>query len=60
MGMLGPKNRTIDGLRTMLDEVEQKAHVPADDPDVIALKAIVDEKIAKLEDDGSAKPQNDD
>lgn len=42
-------NAKLDDLRTIVEKVEQKAHVPAENPDVIALKKIVDDKIARLE-----------
>ena len=43
------KDRMIDDLRTIVEKVEQKAHVPPDNPDVIALRRIVDNKISELE-----------
>jgi hypothetical protein len=52
--MLDSKSRTIDELRTIVEKVEKKAHVPTDNPDVVALKSIVDERIAKLEHDDRA------
>src|SRR5215469_17707778 len=39
----------LDQLRTIVGKVEQKAHMPANDPDVRELKTIVDAKIAKLQ-----------
>jgi len=39
----------IDDLRTIVEKVEQKAHVPPDNPDVIALRRIVENKISELE-----------
>jgi len=38
----------LDDLRTIVEKVEQKADVPADNPDVIALKNIVEQKIVQL------------
>ena len=32
-----------------MERVEQKAQVPPDDPDVVALRQIVEDKIAELE-----------
>lgn len=52
--MLDSKSRTIDELRTIVEKVERKAHVPTDNPDVVALKTIVEERIAKLEHDDKA------
>jgi hypothetical protein len=40
------KNRTIEDLRTIVEKVERKAHVPSDDPDIIALWHIVESKIS--------------
>lgn len=39
----------LENLRTIIEKVERKAHVPADNPDVVALKIIVEDKIARLE-----------
>lgn len=39
----------LENLRTIVEKVERKAHVPADNPGVIALKTIVEDKIARLE-----------
>ena len=43
------KDRMIDDLRTIVEKVEQKAHMPPDNPDVVALRRIVDNKISELE-----------
>jgi hypothetical protein len=47
-------------LRTIVAKVEQKAHVPADNPDVIALKNIVEHRIEELQDNRNLpKPPSD-
>jgi hypothetical protein len=47
------KNRKIDDLATIVEKVEQKAHVPADNPDLVALRHIVENKISALKTEGS-------
>lgn len=39
----------LEELRTLVEKVEQKAHVPADHPDVIALQNIIENKLEQLE-----------
>jgi hypothetical protein len=41
--------RTLDDLRAIVERVELKAHVRADDPDLLALRGIIEQKIARLE-----------
>jgi hypothetical protein len=43
------RDRALEDLRTIVDKVEQKAHVPPDNPDLVALWQIVEHKIADLE-----------
>jgi len=43
------KVRVIDVLRTIVNKVEQKAHVPPDNPDLVALRRIVENRICELE-----------
>jgi hypothetical protein len=38
----------LNDLRTIVEKVKQKAHVPPDNPDIVALKNIVEEKILRL------------
>ena len=40
-------------LRTILEKVQERAHVPEDNPDVIALRDIVNDKIERLEEESS-------
>ena len=47
------KARAIDDLRTIVEKVEQKAHVPPDNPDLVALRRIVESKICELEAEGT-------
>jgi hypothetical protein len=42
------KNRKIDELATIVEKVEQKAHVAPDNPDLVALRHIVESKISEL------------
>jgi len=49
------KDRMIDDLRTIVEKVEQKAHMPPDNPDVVALRRIVDNKISELETEKGSK-----
>lgn len=43
------KDRALQDLRTIVEKVEEKAHVPPDNPDLVALRHIVELKIAELE-----------
>jgi len=43
------KERALEELRTIAEKVEQKAHVPPDIPDIVALRRIVENKISELE-----------
>jgi hypothetical protein len=43
------KVRVIDDLRTIVNKVEQKANVPPDNPDLVALRRIVENRICELE-----------
>ena len=43
------KNRKIGDLATIVEKVEQKAHVPPDNPDLVALRHIVENKISELQ-----------
>ena len=43
------KDRALQDLRTIVEKVEEKAHVPPDNPDLVALRQIVEHKIAELE-----------
>jgi hypothetical protein len=55
------KVRVIDHLRTIVDNVEAKAHVPTDNPDLVALRRIVANRIGELEtaeDSNSNPPSN--
>ena len=55
------KFRVIDHLRTIVDKVEAKAHVPTDNPDLVALRRIVQNRIGELEtaeDSNSNPPSN--
>jgi hypothetical protein len=45
----------LEELRTLVEKVEQKAHVPADHPDVIALQNIIENKLEQLE---QSSPKN--
>ena len=51
------KDRALQDLRTIVEKVEEKAHVPPDNPDLVALRDIVERKIAELETDPGADPQ---
>jgi hypothetical protein len=44
------RDRTLQDLRTIVEKVEQKAHVSSDNPDIVALRQIVENKIIELED----------
>jgi hypothetical protein len=48
----------LEDLRSIVEKVEQKANVPADDPDVVALKHIVADKISKLESQDDLRHDN--
>lgn len=41
--------RKLEELRTIVEKVEHEAEVAEDNPDIVALKDIVNDKIAKLE-----------
>jgi hypothetical protein len=43
------KDRTLQDLRTIVEKVERKAHVPPNNPDLVALRQIVEHKITELE-----------
>jgi hypothetical protein len=43
------KNRKIDELATIVEKVERKAHVPPDNPDLVALRHIVENRISELQ-----------
>jgi hypothetical protein len=43
------RDRTLEDLRTIVEKVEQKAQVPANNPDLVALRQIVEHKISELE-----------
>jgi hypothetical protein len=43
------KVRVIDDLRTIVNKVERKAHVSPDNPDLVALRRIVENRICELE-----------
>jgi hypothetical protein len=40
----GLKDRTLDNLRAIVERVELKAYVRADDPDLLALRGIIEQK----------------
>jgi hypothetical protein len=43
------RNRTLQDLRKIVEKVEQKAHVAPDNPDIVALRQIVEHKIIEWE-----------
>jgi hypothetical protein len=43
------KDQRIDDLRTIVEKVERKTHVASDNPDIVALRRIVENKISALE-----------
>jgi hypothetical protein len=45
------RDRTLEDLRTIVQKVEQKAHVPPDNPDLVVLRKIVEQRITELESD---------
>ena len=45
------KEKALGELRTIVQKVEQKAHIPPDHPDVVALRRIVEHRIIELESD---------
>lgn len=47
------RDRTLEDLRTIVEKVEQKAHVPPDNPDLVALRRIVENKICELQTEGN-------
>ena len=51
------KNRKIDELATIVEKVEQKAQVPPDNPDLVALRHIVESKISELKMEDELKMQ---
>jgi len=51
------KDRALQDLRTIVEKVEEKAHVPPDNPDLVALRDIVERKIAELETNPVAESQ---
>ena len=50
------KDRTLEALRTIVESVEEKAQVPPDNPDVVALRQIVEHRIVELESDDGSEP----
>jgi len=52
------RDRALEDLRTIVEKVEQKAHVPPSNPDLVALRQIVDCKIIKLESEEAAEKRN--
>ena len=52
------RDRALDDLRTIVEKVERKAHVPPNNPDLIALRQIVEHKISELESDDAAEKRN--
>jgi len=54
------RDRTLEDLRTIVEKVEQKAQVPSDNPDLVALRQIVEHKITELEstEDSNSRPTN--
>jgi hypothetical protein len=46
---LAAKDRALDDLRTIIEKIELRDHVRSDDPDVLALKEIIERKIERLE-----------
>jgi hypothetical protein len=50
----------LEDLRTIVEKVEQKAQVPSDNPDLVALRQIVEHKITELEstEDSNSRPTN--
>jgi hypothetical protein len=43
------RDRVLQDLRTIVEKVERKAHVPPENPDIVALRQIVEHKIIELE-----------
>ena len=54
------RDRTLQDLRTIVEKVEQKAHLPPDNPDIVALRQIVEHKIIELvsEEDSESHSSN--
>ena len=52
------RDRTLEDLRTIVEKVEQKAHVPPDNPDLVALRQIVENKITELESEEGSGEEN--
>jgi len=52
------RDQALEDLRTIVEKVEQKAHVPASNPDLVALRQIVEHKITKLESEQAAEKRN--
>ena len=49
------RDRTLQDLRTIVEKAEQKAHVPPDNPDIVALRQIVEHKIIVLVSEGDSE-----
>jgi len=52
------RDRALDDLRTIVEKVERKAHVPPNNPDLIALRQIVEHKITELESEETSERNN--
>ncbi len=54
------RDRTLQDLRTIVEKVEQKAHVAPDNLDIVALRQIVEHRIIELvsEDDADSHSSN--
>jgi len=50
------KDRALEDLRTIVEKVERKAHVPPDNPDLVALRHIVEHRIIELESEEDSDP----
>ena len=52
------RDRALEDLRTIVDKVEQKAQVPPNNPDLIALRQIVEHKITELESEDASQKRS--
>lgn len=54
------RDGTLQDLRTIVEKVEQKAHLPPDNLDMVALRQIVERKIIELvsEEDSESHSSN--
>jgi hypothetical protein len=54
------RDRTLEDLRTIVEKVERKTHVPLENPDLVALREIVEQRITELESGEDTNPWSSD